>query len=221
MVKLPPIAGSSNGRTRESGSRYLGSNPSPAAIFGVQLLPKANGRVVPAPEPSKRIIDKVTSKNLQLNQVDNQTTPSKSLIPQLEDLGDQYLVQKAPFQLPPGVKEFIVQFGPYITLVLMLLALPIILIALGISAFLLPFGYTAGGAGLVSTLGLVIAVASLILEAMALPGLFKRSKTGWNFVFYSILLSAVGSLIHLDIVGLIIGTLISLYILFQIRSYYK
>jgi hypothetical protein len=148
---------------------------------------------------------------------------NKSLIPQLEDILDLYLVKKAPFQLPANVKEFIVKFGPYITLILMLLALPVILLALGLSAVLLPMvGAVAGvKTGITATLGLVLAIATLVLEAVALPGLFKRSKVGWNFVFYAVLISAVSYLISLDIFSLIIGTLVSLYFLFQIRAYYK
>ena len=156
--------------------------------------------------------------------MDPQPTPSnKSLIPQLEDMLDLYLVKKAPFQLPANVKEFIVKFGPWITLVLMLLALPIILVALGLSAVLLPMVGAAAGVntGIMATVSLLFAIAALVLEAIALPGLFKRSKVGWNFVFYSVLVTAVGDLITFEIFGLIISTLISLYILFQIRSYYK
>ncbi len=136
---------------------------------------------------------------------------------------DLYLVKKAPFQLPANVKEFIVKFGPWITLVLMLLALPIILVALGLSAVLLPMVGAAAGVntGIMATVSLLFAIAALVLEAIALPGLFKRSKVGWNFVFYSVLVTAVGDLITFEIFGLIISTLISLYILFQIRSYYK
>ncbi len=151
------------------------------------------------------------------------TANNKSLIPQLEDVLELYLVKKAPFQIPANIREVIVKFGPYITLVLMVLALPVILVALGLSAVLLPMvGAVAGvTTGIMATVGLVFAIASLVLEALALPGLFKRSKVGWNFLFYSILVSAVGSLVTFQILSLIISTLISLYILFQIRSYYK
>lgn len=157
--------------------------------------------------------------------MDEQPVPSqgnKSLIPQLEDMLDLYLVKKAPFQLPPSVKEFIVKFGPYITLVLMILALPVILLALGLSAVLLPaYGVATGvSAGISATISLVLAIVSLVLEAIALPGLFKRSKVGWNFVFYALLVSVVSYVIHLDIVS-VIFSVVSFYFLFQIRSYYK
>ena len=154
--------------------------------------------------------------------MENQLDPKKSLIPQLEDLLDLYLVKKAPFQLPAGVKQFIVNVGPWITLVLMILVIPIILAAIGLSAFLLPAAaITNAGFGLSAMLSLIIAIVELGLYALALPGLFKKSKAGWNFLFYGTLVSAIYSLVSLDILSLIIGTLISLYILFQIRSYYK
>lgn len=148
---------------------------------------------------------------------------NKSLIPQLEDMLDLYLVKKAPFQLPANIKELIVKYGPYITLILMILLLPIIIAALGLSAILLPMVGVAAGVttGISTTINLLFAIAALVLEALALPGLFSRSKVGWNFVFYGTLVSAVSYLVRLDIFSLVVGTLISLYFLFQIRSYYK
>lgn len=153
--------------------------------------------------------------------MENQTAPQKSLVPQLEDLLDVYLVQKAPFQLPAGLKQFIVNVGPWITLILMLLAVPVILAALSVSVFFLPASYVAdAGFGASVMIGLIISIVEIGLYALALPGLFKKSKAGWNFLFYGTLVSAVYNLVTLQILGLIIGTLISLYILFQIRSYY-
>jgi hypothetical protein len=155
--------------------------------------------------------------------MDSQPAQSnKSLIPQLEELLDLYLVKKAPFQLPANAKELIVKYGPYITIVLMLLLLPVILLALGFSAVLLPVVGAATGVnmGLMVTLGLVFAIASLVLEALSLPGLFKRSKVGWNFVFYALLVSVVSYAIHLNVLS-VIFSVVSFYFLFQIRSYYK
>ena len=71
-----------------------------------------------------------------------------------------------------------------------------------------------------ATVGLLFAIASLVLEAIALPGLFKRSKAGWNFVFYAVLVSTVSYLLHLDVLSLVF-TVVTFYFLFQIRSYYK
>jgi hypothetical protein len=140
---------------------------------------------------------------------------------ELELLLNEYFGKKAP-QLPPGVKEAIVKYGPWITLVLLILSLPLILGLLGLSAFLSPFAMMGGvNAGFGYILSMIFLVISLVVEAMAIPLLFKREKKGWNLMFYSTLLNAVYNLISLNIGGLIIGCLISFYVLFQVREYYK
>lgn len=135
-----------------------------------------------------------------------------------------YLVKKAPFTLPAGLKEFIVRFGPWIDLILLILFVPALLAVIGISAMVMPFAYqsTFGyGYGLGYYIQIILGGITFILQIVALPGLFKRSIGSWNLVFYSVLVSAVADLLRGNIVGLIIGTLISLYVLFQIKSYYK
>lgn len=139
----------------------------------------------------------------------------------LENTLKVYFVDKAPFQLPPAAKEFIVQFGPWITLVLLILALPVLFAALGLTAFLTPFAAMGGGRSGIGLLSVVLSIVALVLEAMALPGLFRRSKSGWNLLFYSTIVSAVDNLVNLNIAGLIVGLLIGWYFLFQVRSYYK
>ncbi|MBI5530254.1 MAG: chromate transporter [Candidatus Doudnabacteria bacterium] len=141
----------------------------------------------------------------------------------MENFFKTYLFDKAPFHLPPNVREMIVKFGPWITLVIMVLALPIILVAFGLSTFLAPFAMMSG-AYHVGFFGFVIAavnIASLVLEASALPGLFARQKRGWQLVYYASLLSAVAQILSGQIFGAIIGLIISMYFLFQIKEYYK
>lgn len=130
-----------------------------------------------------------------------------------------YLVQKAPFQIPDAGKEWIVKYGPWITVVMLILSLPLLLIALGIGTVLVPFagvGY-ATGFGYLAILTLV----TVGLQVAALPGLFARKMSGWNLVFYSRIVSFVGSLLMGALISAILGALISLYILFQIRPLYK
>ena len=102
---------------------------------------------------------------------------------------DFYLVKKAPFQLPDEAKEWIVRFGPWIALVLLVLSLPALLVLMGIGTVLIPFGglgYATGftylSIGLIVQLGLTVA---------ALPGLFARKMTGWKLLFYAQLVSFV------------------------------
>jgi hypothetical protein len=132
---------------------------------------------------------------------------------------DFYLVHRAPFQIPDQLKEILVRFGPWIALVLLVLSLPILLFAFGVGSLFLPFaGWAyATGFGYLTMLTLI----EMGLLVAALPGLFARKLSGWNLLFYSQLISIVSSLLHGWILNAVVGGLISLYILFQIRSLYR
>lgn len=67
------------------------------------------------------------------------TDKSQGFLSKLEDFFNTYLHKKAPFHLPPAAREWIVKYGPWIVLVLMVLALPVILAAFSLSAVLQPF----------------------------------------------------------------------------------
>ena len=131
---------------------------------------------------------------------------------------DFYLVRKAPFQLPDSVSEFLVQWGPWIAIVLLIFTLPPLLFVLGIGTFFVPFlgvGY-AGGWGF----AVVATIVQVGLLVAALPGLFARKMASWRLIFYSQIVGIVVSLLSGSIVGALIGGLIGLYILFQIRGKY-
>ncbi len=132
---------------------------------------------------------------------------------------DYYLVTKAPFQLPDNVKEFLVKWGPWIALVLMVLALPVLLLAFGLGAILLPFA----GVGYGYSYGylLIFTIAVFVLEAIALPGLFARKMSGWTMMFYAELARIVGALLAGAVISAVVGGIIGLYILFQVRPLYK
>jgi hypothetical protein len=145
---------------------------------------------------------------------DDTTQAPKDLIGFL----DFYLVKKAPFQIPDGAKEWIVKWGPWISVVILILLLPALLFALGISAFFLPF---AGVAAPGLAFAWIFLVVELGLVVASLPGLFARKMSGWKLAFYARLASILYSLLSYAIIGAIVGGLISLYILFQIREKYS
>lgn len=145
----------------------------------------------------------------------------KGYLADVEKLCTEYLVDKAP-SLPEGVKEAIVKFGPWISLILMIMAAPAIFALLGLGTVLMPFSYLGGlSVGFGATFSLLFTVVIIIMEIIALPGLFKRQKSAWYMMFYVSLVSAVQQAVSFNLGGLIIGTLLSLYILFQVKSYYK
>jgi hypothetical protein len=138
---------------------------------------------------------------------------------QVVDFLNNYLVLKAPFQIPDAGKEWIVKYGPWIAVVLLVLLLPPILLLLGIGAFFAPFGgaYYAAGYSYVAIITLIQAG----LTVAALPGLFARKMSGWTLLFYSRILGIATTLLLGNVVSAIIGGVISLYILFQVRPLYE
>ncbi len=130
---------------------------------------------------------------------------------------ENFFVKKLP-ALPEGVKEALVKFGPWITLVALVLSLPTLLMALGLRSVYMStaYGYHYG-----YSYYWWISIASMVLMAIALPGLFKRQLSAWKRMFYAVLVTAVYDLVTFSLGGLIIGTGISLYILYQIKSFYK
>lgn len=132
---------------------------------------------------------------------------------------DYYLVTKAPFQLPVNAKEAIVKYGPWISIVLLVLLLPAILVVFGIGTLLIPFGGAAYATSFTwLTLLTIVEIGMLVA---ALPGLFARKMQGWRLIFYSRLLSIVSLLLSGLVINAIVSGLISLYILFQVRALYE
>ena len=145
-------------------------------------------------------------------------TPATEAPKDLIGFLDFYLVKRAPFQIPDAGREMIVKFGPWITVVLLILTLPILLFALGLGTILIPFG----GVGYASGFGLltIIIVVEVGLMIAALPGLFARKMAGWRLLFYSQLISIVYNVLSGSIVSGLLFGLIALYILFQVRPLY-
>lgn len=157
---------------------------------------------------------------------DDLVADSKASMKQLEDTLELYLVKKAPFQLPKNAKDLIVQFAPWATIIIMVIAIPAVLLVLGLGALVAPFSIFLGPAGAVSysinyVLSALILAVTIVLELMAIPGLFARSRRGWRLLYYSALLGLVSNLFSFHIVNGIISALIGLYFLFQVREYYK
>ncbi len=141
----------------------------------------------------------------------------------LEETLDLYFGKKAP-GLPEGVKGFIVMIAPWLVLISVILSIPALLALLGISSLVMPMygmmGYGYFGGGAMWSVSMVLLAVTVVLEALAITGLFKKTKSGWNLIFYSVLVSLISNLITLNLLGFLIGGLISFYLLFQIRSYY-
>jgi hypothetical protein len=149
---------------------------------------------------------------------------SKNTLSQLEGTFEEYFVKKAP-ALPQNIKELLVKIAPYLSILLAILILPSLLFLLGIGGLATVLA-PIGGASAVTQLptmwiSILILVPVVILEIMAIPGLFARKAVAWKYLYWAQLISAVSSLVQFNILGAIIGLVIGLYLLFQVKSFYK
>lgn len=150
----------------------------------------------------------------------------KATLGSLEETLDLYFGKKAP-ALPKDIKEILVKLAPYLAILGVVLSIPAILAVLGIGAIFAPFGMMGGwmtgrvfwGAGYYINMAFLIVM--VILEALAISGLMKRTKAGWNYMFYASLVNILQNAVSFNLGGLIIGGVISFYLLFQVREYYK
>lgn len=149
---------------------------------------------------------------------------SKNPLTQLEDTLDEYFGKKAP-ALPQNIREFIVKVAPYLTIIALIFTIPAILFLLGlgsIATMLSPLGGVQSVAsGPAMWVGILLLVPVVILEAMAVPGLFSRKAVAWRYVFWAQLISIVSSLVQIQIIGALLSAIIGFYILFQVKSFYK
>jgi hypothetical protein len=156
----------------------------------------------------------------------NTTSPKgtpdlKTLYTQFETTIEELLVKKAP-PLPTNAKEILVKYAPYISILVVVLSIGPVLALLGLSAVFAPIAYMGGVySGTSFSLPILFLIASLAVEIAAIPGLFSRKLSAWKLMYYGVLINAVYALLRFDLGSLILGSLISLYFLFQVKTYYK
>jgi hypothetical protein len=153
-------------------------------------------------------------------------TETKTVNNMLVDLEKKLVEVSAKLpQLPDSVGEFIVKYGPYLMIVGLVFGVMGLLTTFGLMTAFSPLagvGYAYGyryGAHF-SLFGL-IELVSIVLTAIAIPGLLKRTKAAWNLMFYASLVTAVSYLVSMNLGNLIIGMALNWYCLFQIRKFYK
>jgi hypothetical protein len=157
---------------------------------------------------------------------DTKGTDFKSMLGKLEVTLEEYLVKKAP-SIPKEWKEIIVKFSPYLAILAVIMGIPGIIALLGAGTILAPLGFVGGmmtgrpflGIGFI--VNVLFLGAVILLEGLAIPGLFSRSKKAWTFLYWSALVGIIQNIVSFNVGGLIIGGLISMYILFQVKEYYK
>jgi len=102
-------------------------------------------------------------------------------------------------------------------------------VVLGISIFKGIVAGPAAGALIIITgiVNMAVLVVSVALEAKAIMPLKARQKRGWDLLFLVSLVTFTGAVLNAlitgnvdHIIGLVIGTLVGLYVLFEVRMYF-
>lgn len=130
-----------------------------------------------------------------------------------------------PPSLPASIKELIVTFAPWLSLLSGVLGLLVFPLATLFSVILAPLvGMGGGGLGFIfGIIHLILSVVGAVLSLMAFSGLRSRNMTGWTRLFWSTAIYLVAGLLPLSIGGIIstiIGGAVALYLLFQTKPYY-
>lgn len=164
-----------------------------------------------------------------------------SALRSLEKNLDEVFDKNAP-DLPAGAKKVIVEYLPYINLVLGVLTLAaawgLYNAAHTVNSIVESFNnlsVTYGGTKIATshlTFTVWLAIATLAVEAVlyiaAFPGTKARKKSGWDLLYYALLINVVYGIIAAftsyggagRLIGSLIGSSIGAYFLFQIRSSY-
>lgn len=163
-----------------------------------------------------------------------------SALPLEKSLGDLF-VKQAP-ALPPNGKKALVQYIPWISLILGLISLWTVYVlwhwahlASNLINYANSISAAYGGPTVASnrlSVGIWLGIAVLAVEALlyiaAFPGLRDRKKAGWNMLYYALIINIVYGVVILftnyggvgNLIGTIIGSAIGFYFLFQIRDSY-
>jgi hypothetical protein len=164
-----------------------------------------------------------------------------SALQSLETSLDDIFVKNAP-ALPANIKKIIVEYLHYINLIVGVLTL---LVAWGlynaantVNSVVNSFNNLSvayGGTKIATshfTATVWAAIAVLAIEAViyiaAFPGTRDRKKSGWDLLFYALLINIVYGIVAVftdyggvgRLVGSLIGSAIGFYFLFQIRASY-
>jgi hypothetical protein len=145
---------------------------------------------------------------------------------QLEKFFEDLFIKKIPYQLPVKAREAIVEYAYIIIIIGLIFMVPAILAIFGLGSI---FSFYALGFGshfgLFYYLSVVLLIAQAILLGLSLAGLKARKIAGWRYVYYSELVSALHSIVFSygmsGIFWSVVSIAIGLYLVFQVKSYYK
>ena len=151
---------------------------------------------------------------------------------ELENKLDEMLVKKAPFQIPDDARKWIAEYAWIFALVGLVLGVLAFFPLLALVGLISGLGVVvgAGFAVMLAWVSLGALLAYLVVLAMSIPKLKAMQYSGWQLTFYSAIAFFVYDVLNwlaspaVNFFGFIlntVGVVAFVYVLFQIRSYFK
>lgn len=140
----------------------------------------------------------------------------------LETTLEKYFRDKAP-KLPEDLQLIIVQYGPYILIVFTIISFMSILSSMGLYSFGVSqyLRFMNPAYSVQYQIGIIFNTVMTVLTAFAIPGLMNKKLTGWTWLLRASIVSIVFYIATFNLIGLLIGSGISFYVLFQIKHHYS
>ncbi len=154
------------------------------------------------------------------------TNQAKDALGKLEALFEEYLGKKAPV-MPENIKDTLVSFAPYLAILTVVISAPALFALLGgIGSVVGPFSAFLGAGYMMQysftfMIGAATLLVSAVFAALAIQGLFKREMKAWRLMYYSSLFSFVASVLQGSVISALVGLIIGMYILFQVKEKYR
>ncbi len=116
---------------------------------------------------------------------------------------------------PDNIKDLLVKIAPFLAIITVIFGV----FGVGLTALLSPFAWFAGS--FIYGIGIIFLVVMVILEGMAIPGLFAQKMQGWRLMYYAQFVSVIYSLCMGSWLSGLIGAFIGFWILFQVKEKYS
>jgi hypothetical protein len=139
----------------------------------------------------------------------------------LEKELEPIFTEKLP-AFPENIKDILVQLAPWLALIGAIMGLLAFVSLIGLGSFVSAVSIGVGAYG--STWQMWVSILALgataVLCALAFKPLQNKERKGWNYMYYSSLISVASSVLSFNIIGAILSFVIGFWILFQVRSRY-
>ena len=116
---------------------------------------------------------------------------------------------------PDNIKDLFVKIAPFLAIIGVIIGVS----GVGFLALFSPFAWFSGS--LIYGIGMIFLLLMVILDALAIPGLFAQKMAGWKYMYYAQFLNLIYSFCMGNWISGLLGAFIGFWILFQIKEKYS